>query len=156
MDNQELLLALSGLLDEKLEPIKSDIRELKTDVAELKTDVAELKTDVANLKADVAELKTEVAKLKSDVAVLKTDVASLEKEVAQLNARMTNAEITIRDLKLTQENEIIPMIKLLAENYLPASQRFLERADQIDKMQADIHMMKRIIREHSEQLQKLA
>lgn len=121
MDNQEMLSALSGLLDEKLEPIKSDIRELKT-----------------------------------DVAGLKADVESLKSGVAQLNVRMTNAEIAIRDLRLVQENRILPLINMLAENYVPASQRFIDRADQIDDMQADIHTMKRVIREHSEKLQKLA
>ncbi len=156
MDNQEMLSALSGLLDEKLEPIKSDIRELKTDVAELKSDVAELKSDVANLKSDVAELKVNVEVLNTKVGTLTKDVGSLKSGVAQLNVRMTNAEIAIRDLRLVQENRILPLINMLAENYVPASQRFIDRADQIDDMQADIHTMKRVIREHSEKLQKLA
>lgn len=40
MVDKEMLSAISGLLDEKLEGLKTDVAELKTDVAELKTDVA--------------------------------------------------------------------------------------------------------------------
>ena len=46
MTNDELLLAMSDMMDTKLagalRPVREDIAELKTDVAELKTDVAEL------------------------------------------------------------------------------------------------------------------
>ena len=50
MVDKEMLSAISGLLDEKLEDLKTDVAELKTDVAELKTDVEDLKEDMLNVK----------------------------------------------------------------------------------------------------------
>jgi len=45
---------------------------------------------------------------------------------------------------------------LLAENYLPAAKRYEKATAQIEAMQADIDIMKKVITEHSEKLQKLA
>ena len=69
--NQELLLAISDMLDQKFEkelrPIKDDICELKTDVKELQSDVTELQSDVKELRSDVTELQSDVTKLQENV-----------------------------------------------------------------------------------------
>ena len=146
MENKELLGAISQLLDEKLdvklEPIKEDISVLKKDVSDLKEDVSVLKKDVSNLKEDMSVLKKDVSDLKEDVSCLKEDVA-------RLDARQSKMELII-------ENEIRPDIKLLAENYVPAAQMYREQADKIEAMQTDIALMKSVIREHSEILQRAA
>ncbi len=163
MENKELLGAISQMLDEKLEPIKADISDLKEDVSGLKEDVSGLKEDVSSLKEDVSGLKEDVSGLKEDVSGLKEDVSSLKedvsglkedvsclkKDVARLDARQTKMELMI-------ENEIRPDIKLLAENYVPAAKMYREQADKIEQMQTDIALMKSVIREHSEILQRAA
>lgn len=62
----------------------------------------------------------------------------------------------IRDIKLDIENDIKPQIQLLAENYVPAAKRFEKASAQIESMQADIEIMKKVITEHSEKLQKIS
>ncbi len=146
MRDHELVLAISDLLDRKL---KMELQPVRADIAELKRDVAELKDDVVELKADVAELKADVAELKADVAVLKADVAELKCDVRNLERRTTNIELHL-------ENETDRNIRLLAENYVPAARRYEQEAGRIDAMQADIDVMKRVIAEHSEKLQRLA
>ena len=54
------------------------------------------------------------------------------------------------------ENDIKPQIQLLAENYVPAAKRFEKASAQIESMQADIEIMKKVIAEHSEKLQKIS
>ena len=45
---------------------------------------------------------------------------------------------------------------MLAENYMPAAKRYKKATAQIESMQADIDVMKSVIREHSEKLQKIS
>lgn len=59
-------------------------------------------------------------------------------------------------INLIIENEIQHDVQLLAENYLPAAKRYEKATAQIESMQADIDIMKKVITEHSEKLQKLA
>lgn len=62
--NQELLLAISDMLDQKFE---KELRPIKDDICELKTDVKELQSDVTELQSDVTELQNDVTKLQENV-----------------------------------------------------------------------------------------
>ena len=153
MTNDELLLAMSDMMDTKLagalRPVREDIAELKTDVAGLKTDVAGLKTDVAVLQADVENLKTGMAKLETGVAKLENGVAKLEIGMQKLDARVTKIELHLENV--TDRN-----IKILAENYVPATKRFEEVTLQIPDMQCDIEVLKNVTAEHSILLGKIS
>lgn len=153
MTNDELLLAMSDMMDTKLagalRPVREDIAELKTDVAELKTDVAGLKTDVAVLQADVENLKTGMAKLETGVAKLENGVAKLEIGMQKLDDRVTKIELHLENV--TDRN-----IKILAENYVPATKRFEEVTLQIPDMQCDIEVLKNVTAEHSILLGKIS
>ena len=108
MTDNELLLAISDLMDKKLK----------------------------------SELQAELQPIKDDIAFLKNEIATLKNGQTKTN--------------LTIENEIRSDIKLLVENYLPAAQRYEKSTAQIEAMQADIDVMKSVIREHSEKLQKIS
>lgn len=73
-----------------------------------------------------------------------------------LQAELQPIKDDIRDIKLDIENDIKPQIQLLAENYVPAAKRFEKASAQIESMQADIEIMKKVITEHSEKLQKIS
>ena len=62
----------------------------------------------------------------------------------------------IRYIKVHLENVTDKNINLLAENYVPAAKRYEKAVPEIEAMQADIEIMKKVITEHSEKLQKLA
>lgn len=73
-----------------------------------------------------------------------------------LQAELQPLKDSIRDIKLYLENVTDKDIQLLSENYVPAAKRYEKASAQIEAMQADIDVMKNVIREHSEKLQKLA
>ena len=100
--------------------LKEDVTVLKEDVSVLKEDVTVLKEDVSVLKEDVTVLKEDVSVLKEDVTVLKEDVSVLKKEVT--------------DIKVLQENDMWPAIKIIAEGHFGIS-RGLENYHKILKEQ---------------------
>ena len=73
-----------------------------------------------------------------------------------LQAELQPLKDHIRYIKLHLENETDKRIQLLAENYVPAAKRYEKAVPEIEAMQADIEIMKRVIEEHSEKLNKLA
>ena len=81
-------------------------------------------------------------KLKAELEPIKSDIKSIKEEQTRIN--------------LIIENDIQHDIQLLAENYVPAAKRYEKASAKLEAMQADIEVMKRVIREHSEKLQKLA
>lgn len=142
MSNNELLMNISSMLDEKLEPITIEIVGIKRELIEVKEDVSGLKEDVENLKGRVDILAEEVTGLKEDVA--------------GINYRLdTVIEPDIHNIKLRLENGIEPDIRLLAENYVPAAKRYETEIKRLDILQTDMSIVKKVVNDHSARLQKL-
>lgn len=62
----------------------------------------------------------------------------------------------LKKIELTQENDILPRLQNIEACYTSTYKRYQTGIEQIEAMQADIDVMKSVIREHSEKLQKLA
>ena len=80
----------------------------------------------------------------------------LDAKIQPLENEINSLKDEQRRINLIIENEIRSDIKLLAENYLPAAKRYEKTTARIEAMQADIDVMKSVIREHSEKLQKIS
>ena len=81
-------------------------------------------------------------KLKSELQPLKNDLQTLKDEVHQI--------------KLYQENVILPRINTIESCYTDTYNRYKNYAEKMEAAFADIEIMKKVIAEHSEKLQKLA
>ena len=81
-------------------------------------------------------------KLKSELQPLKNDLQTLKDEVHQI--------------KLYQENVILPGLNTIESCYTNTYNRYKNYAEKMEAAFADIEIMKKVIAEHSEKLQKLA
>ena len=67
MSDNELLLALSDMLDKKLsaqlEPMKKDIAGVINDITGMKNDIAGVKDEIIGVKNDITDLKNDVKKI---------------------------------------------------------------------------------------------
>ena len=82
------------------------------------------------------------SKLKSELQPLKNDIQSIKDEVHQI--------------KLYQENVILPRLNTIESCYTDTYNRYRDYADKMDAAFADIELLKKVVTEHSEKLQKLA
>lgn len=71
MNENELLLAIGKMLDEKLdtalEPIKKELASNGKELSSLRKDVSSLKDDMLEVKDDISAIKEDVTSLKSQV-----------------------------------------------------------------------------------------
>ena len=81
-------------------------------------------------------------KLKSELQPLKNDLLTMKNEVHQI--------------KLYQENVILPRLNTIESCYTDTYNRYKNYAEKMEAAFADIEIMKKVIAEHSEKLQKLA
>lgn len=56
------IMAISQLLDLKLQPIKEDLETVKTDIISMQTDITNMQTDITNMQTDITDIKTTVTK----------------------------------------------------------------------------------------------
>ncbi len=85
----------------------------------------------------------------TDNEMLLTISEMLDKKLKPVNDRLKRIE-------LTQENEILPRLQNIESCYTSTYKRYQTGTEQIDAIQADIEVIKSVIREHSEKLQKIS
>ncbi|MCI9356116.1 MAG: hypothetical protein HFH59_00945 [Lachnospiraceae bacterium] len=157
MTNNELLLAISDMMDKKLkseiqaelQPLKDDISHIKGDINYMKSDINHLNNDVGNIKSDINHLNDDISNIKSDINHLNDDISNIKSDINHLND-------DINSIKMHLENVTDKNIQLLAENYVPAAKRYEKATAKIETMQTDIDVIKSVILEHSDKLQKIS
>lgn len=156
MTNQELLTGISGLLEQNLQPLKEDIQSLKSDVKGLKDDVQVLKDDVQGLKDDVQGLKVNVQKLNGSVQVLSEEMLAVKAKVQSMECELQTASDNLHQVKLCQENVILPRLNTIESCYTSTYNRYKCYSDKMDSVFTDITLLKETVSAHSQKFQKLA
>ena len=65
-------------------------------------------------------------------------------------------EQRLKSIEITLENDIKPRLQNIESCYTSTFDRYKDSVEGYETMQADIEIMKKVIAEHSEKLQKLA
>lgn len=73
-----------------------------------------------------------------------------------LDIKLKPIKADVRDISLTLENDVLPRLREIESCYTGTSKHYQSGINQIEAMQADIDVMKNVIREHSEKLQKIS
>ena len=135
----EDLLAISQVVDTRLEkrlkPIEKDIKELKDDVASLKVDIIVLNDKVQSLD---------------------DKVQSLDDKVQSLDDKVQSLEAGLHNVRLFQENIILPRLNTIESCYTDTYHRYQRDCDRMETVFDDVDLLKKVVAEHSEKLQKLA
>ncbi|MDI9510011.1 MAG: hypothetical protein GX319_02955 [Clostridiales bacterium] len=180
MSDNELLLALSEMIDNKLKPLNEKIGKIEADMNHGFDKVSKIETDmnhgfdkVSKIEADMNHGFDKVSKIEADlnhgfdkVSKIEADMNHGFDKVSKIEADMNHGFIKVSKIEADMnhgfnkvsvilENEIRPDIKLLAENYLPAAKRYEKALMETENMKVDIELLKKIVMEHSDKLQKI-
>lgn len=134
------MLAISDLMDVKIH-------------AALQTELQPVKDDIRDLKEHVQSLEQHVNSLEHH---MEHRMDSLEHQTNGLEHRIQKLEQQVSGIQLTLENKTNRDIRLLAENYVPAAKQYERAVIQIESIQTDLDLVKKVVATHSEQLQQLA
>ena len=142
IEEVRLSLLKNGLVMEKFLTFETNIENVLQSLEKKEEATIVSAGDITKLVDTI--IRSAMEKRASDIHIepLENEINSLKDEQRRIN--------------LIIENEIRSDIKLLAENYLPAAKRYEKTTARIEAMQADIDVMKSVIREHSEKLQKIS
>lgn len=62
----------------------------------------------------------------------------------------------VKKIEITQENEILPRLNTIESCYTSTYDRYKDQVETYESMKQDISIIKKVVAEHSEKLQKLA
>ncbi len=129
MTNNEFLLAMSDIMDKKL----------RAELQPLKNEIQDMGGEMQNMRSEMQELRSEMQNMRSEMQELRSEVRN-----------------EIHQLKLFQENVILPRLETIESCYLDTYRRYRDNADRMEAVYDDVDIMKKVLAEHSKQLQKLA
>lgn len=69
---------------------------------------------------------------------------------------ITDIKTRVKKIELTQETQILPRLNTIEACYISTFERYKDSVETYDSMKQDISVMKKVLAEHSEKLQKLA
>lgn len=131
MTENELLLAISNIVDQKikdnLKPLQNDISNIKDDISNIKDDINNMKIDINNMKNYIVNLQNDFCRLDNELHVLRVDLI---------------------------ENNVIPRLSNIEKHYVSTSNRYINSLELTESMLADVSLLKSVVAEHSEILQK--
>ena len=141
MTNNELLYAMSNMMDTKLraelQPLKNEMQDMRSEMQSIKSD---LQGEMQSMKSD---LQGEMQSMKSDLqGEMQSIESGLQKEIHQI--------------KLCQENVILPRLDTIESCYTDTYRRYRDNADKLEAVFDDVDIMKKVVAEHSKKLQKMA
>ena len=73
-----------------------------------------------------------------------------------LQSEMAGMKADIRALKMQNENDIIPRLQNIESCYVDTSKRFYMELGQMEDLKQDVDVLKKVVAEHSERLQKIS
>ena len=135
MNNQELLFAISEMMDEKLD--KKLDEKLKP-----------IDDSIKGLENQYQSLETQYQSLDGSVKALENQYQSLDNSFKTL-------EIRTKKLELLVENNVLPRLETIESCYTSTYRRYSDGIDQIERMQADIDVIKQVVTGHSEKIKHL-
>lgn len=101
-------------------------------------------------------MEQDIKELKEDVAVLKQDVSRLEGNFSTLEADHQTLKDTVHSIKLFQENILLPRLNTIEACYTETYRRYQRDCDRMKTVFDDVDLLKKVVADHSEKLQKLA
>ncbi len=82
--------------------------------------------------------------------------ANLEASFSRLESEIFKLQDAVKDINLRLDNEIMPNIRLLSENYVPAAKRYEAASDEIIAIRSDVDLLKIVVSQHSKRLEQMA
>ena len=166
----EDLLAISQILDVKLKPIDKKLDRLEDRMTSLEGKVTKLEERMTSLEGKVTKLEDRMTSLEGKVTKLEDRMTSLEGKVTKLEGKVTSLEDKVilldtrvggvesrtKKMELLLENNALPRLQNIEACYTSTYRRYAEGTEQFERIQVDVDILKKIVSEHSEKLQKLA
>ena len=94
--------------------------------------------------------------LREDFNSMKEDLNSMKNDLNSVKEDMQETKERVKKVELTLENKVLPRLNTIEACYISTFNRYKEHVETYDSMKQDIHVIKKVVMEHSERLQKLA
>lgn len=128
MDNNELLVKFTDILDQKLETVLD--QKLET-ILDQKLETVLDKKFEENLKP-------------------------IHERLDGIDERLDGMDTRLRKVEIQMEHEVVPRLQVIEKCYLDTFQRYQQGGEDIDALKEDMVIVKKVVAEHSVKLKNIS
>ena len=150
MNNNELLLAISDMMDQKLDEKvlpRIDHLEERFDGLEERFNGLEERFDGLEERFDGLEERFNGLEERFD---------GLEERFDGLEERFDGLDDRVKNIEVTLENDVVPRLSHIEQCYVDTYERYQSGIDKLEEMQRDIDIIKITVTGHSEKINKIS
>ncbi len=149
MTDHELLVAISGIMDKKLIPIENRLDTMQGEIRTMQGEIRTMQGEIRSIKGEINGMKGEINALKGEISTMKVEILTIKGDILTIQDE-------IHDMKLFQENVILPRLNTIESCYTDTYERYKMYADKMESVIEDTALLKKVVSKHSEQLQKIS
>lgn len=113
----------------------------------------ELLLEISNIMhTQLLPIVDRLDQLEERMGRLETRMDALEARVTALENRMDKSELEVREVKTLIETQLLPMQKELSAYGMSTYRRYEKATNQTESMEQDLHILMRVVAEHSKEL----
>lgn len=135
MDNNELLVKFTDILDQKLETVLD--QKLETILDQKLETVLDRKFE-ENLKPIHERLD------------------GIDERLDTVEERLDGMDTRLRKVEIQMEHEVVPRLQVIEKCYLDTFQRYQQGGEDIDALKEDMVIVKKVVAEHSVKLKSIS
>lgn len=148
MVDKELLTAMSDLLDQKLEEKLDQKFDKKLGPVYDRLD---------KLDENLESVNDRLNQVDKNLGSVNDRLNQVDENLGLVCGRLDKLELDMKYVRVFQlENVIIPRLNTIEQSYLDTSERYMEKTDQIDTMEQNIGVLKSVVQNHSDRLNRLS
>jgi len=87
--------------------------------------------------------------IKKDIPETKEDILKIKEDILEVRDQ-------VRRIELTQENAVLPRLHTIESCYTSTYDRYKDNVETYESMKQDISILKKVVAEHSEKLQRIS
>lgn len=139
---------MSDLMDRKLKPVEVRLTSIEKTLEKHTEDIEILKEQTKK----IGPLEEQVGRLERRLEKVEHRLEIVEGKTDQIDSL---ADRTVR-IEFLLENDVLPRLQNIESCYTSTYQRYVSEVDRVDALQADMVIVKKVVAEHSEKLQRMA
>ena len=129
MTDKELLSAISYMLDEKLDK---------------------------KLDEKLEPINVRLEKIEQTQENVNGRLEKIEQTQENVNCQLENVKCRLEKIELMQENDILPRLQNIETCYTDTYRRYSKGIEQLETLQSDVDILKKVVSEHSKRIPQLA
>ena len=147
-------------IDDRFAQIEARLAQIDDRFAQIDNRFAQIEARLAQIDDSFAQIDDRFAQIDDRFAQIDDKFefynANLEASFSRLESEIFKLQDAVKDINLRLDNEIMPNIRLLSENYVPAAKRYEAASDEIIAIRSDVDLLKIVVSQHSKRLEQMA